>query len=131
VAGCKQVIATVVHWIDTSCYYMPPVGEPGNVGMNNVFGPDSMTFDGSLIKNTRISERFNVQFRAEFFNMFNRANFRNPGQPAAPVFTQTPTLTASCATTPSTCSIVNGTAGSINLTNTTSRQIQFGLKVLF
>jgi hypothetical protein len=131
IPGCNQVLGTVQHWIDTSCYVQPPIGEPGNVAMNSIFGPNSMTFDGSLVKNTRISERYNVQFRAEFFNLFNRPNFRNPGQPAVPVFTQAPTLTPACATTPSACSIVNGTAGQINLTNTTSRQVQFGLKILF
>jgi Carboxypeptidase regulatory-like domain len=131
IAGCKQILGTVANWADASCYYMPPIGEPGNVGMNNVIGPDSMTFDGSVTKNTRVSERLNVQFRAEFFNLFNRPNFRNPGQPGIRPFQQAATLTASCATTPSTCSAPQGNFGALTLTNTTSRQIQFGLKVLF
>jgi hypothetical protein len=56
-----------------------------------------------------------VQFRAEFFNLFNRANF---GSPNAVVF-------ASASTTPA------PTAGVITSTSTSSRQIQFGLKLLW
>jgi len=131
IADCNQILGTVAHWSNPACYYMPPIGEPGNVGRYSVFGPDSMTFDGSVVKNTQVSERFNVQFRAEFFNLFNRANFRNSGQNAVPIFAQASPLGASCATTPSTCSTTLATAGQMTLTNTTSRQIQFGLKVLF
>jgi hypothetical protein len=131
IADCNQILGTVAHWSNPACYYMAPIGEPGNVGRYSVFGPDSITFDGSVVKNTQVSERLNVQFRAEFFNLFNRANFRNSGQNAVPIFAQASPLGASCATTPSTCSTTLATAGQMTLTNTTSRQIQFGLKVLF
>jgi Carboxypeptidase regulatory-like domain/TonB dependent receptor-like, beta-barrel len=53
----------------------------GNAGRNSVIGPGSFDFDFSLFKNVpihRISESFNVQFRAEFFNVFNHANFLLP-----------------------------------------------------
>jgi hypothetical protein len=62
-----------------------------------------------------LTERVSLQFRAEFFNILNRSNF---GTPNAVVFT-------SASPTPA------PTAGVITSTATSSRQIQFGLKLLF
>jgi len=67
----------------------------------------------SLMKDTRLKERLNLQFRAEFFNVLNHPNFNTPN---AVVFTP---------------SGVSPTAGVITSTATTSRQIQFGLKLLW
>ena len=53
----------------------------GNAGRNSLIGPGLATWDFSLFKNNyikRISENFNVQFRAEFFNIFNHTQFLNP-----------------------------------------------------
>ena len=53
----------------------------GNLGRNTVIGPGLVNVDFSVVKNTKvpkISENFNVQFRTEFFNVFNRANFAPP-----------------------------------------------------
>ena len=51
----------------------------GNVGRTtNVFSPGIINFDTSLFKNMIFHERFTLQFRAEFFNLFNRANFGPP-----------------------------------------------------
>jgi hypothetical protein len=53
----------------------------GNLGRNTVVGPGLVNVDYSMIKDTKIpkiSENFTVQFRAEFFNIFNRANFAPP-----------------------------------------------------
>jgi hypothetical protein len=53
----------------------------GNLGRNNIIGPGLSKLDFSVFKNnhiTRISETFNAQFRAEIFNIFNRANFASP-----------------------------------------------------
>ena len=77
------------------------------------YGPGLADLDFSVLKTTRLSERINLQFRAEFFNILNRANF---GSPNAVVF-------SSASTTPA------PTAGVITSTATTSRQIQFGLKL--
>ncbi|HEV2202496.1 MAG TPA: carboxypeptidase regulatory-like domain-containing protein [Bryobacteraceae bacterium] len=91
----------------------------GNLGRNTVIGPGISNLDFSLFKNNairRISENFNVQFRAEVFNIFNRANFASPTDNRA-VFDQ------SGAPIPS--------AGLITSTQTTSRQIQFALKVIW
>ena len=53
----------------------------GNLGRNTIIGPGLVNFDFSLVKNSkisRISENFAIQFRAEFFNVFNHTNFAPP-----------------------------------------------------
>jgi hypothetical protein len=92
----------------------------GNLGRNSIIGPGLSKLDFSVFKNNyirRISESFNAQFRAEIFNIFNRANFGSPTDNLA-VFDQ------------------NGvpqtqTAGLLDSTQTTSRQIQFALKLIW
>jgi hypothetical protein len=85
----------------------------GNLGRNTVIGPKLLNVDMALLKDTRISEAVRMQFRAEVFNILNHANF---ALPAASIFT---------------ASGRNATAGQITSTTTTSRQIQFGLKLIF
>lgn len=103
------------QYFNPNAFILPPTGTYGNVGRDNLYGPGLATTDLSLAKNTSISEKLRLQFRAEFFNVFNRANF---GSPNAVVF-------GSASATPS------PTAGVITSTSTTSRQIQFGLKLLW
>jgi hypothetical protein len=55
----------------------------GNMGGGSVLGPGQFNFDASLTKNIRITERQAVQFRSEFFNLFNHPQFANPGLSAA------------------------------------------------
>jgi len=91
----------------------------GNGGRNSLRGPGLLNLDFSVFKNNyihRISEDFNVQFRAEMFNILNRANFLSPTANSA-IFNQNGAAV--------------GGAGLINGTSTTSRQIQFGLKVIW
>lgn len=54
------------------------VCSPGNMGRNSVIGPNFIDTDLSVIKNTKITERFNFQFRADAFDVFNHPNFGNP-----------------------------------------------------
>jgi hypothetical protein len=103
------------QYFTPNAFVLPPTGTYGNVGRDVLYGPGLATTDLSLAKNTSISEKLRFQFRAEFFNIFNCANF---GSPNAVVF-------ASASATPS------PTAGVITSTSTTSRQIQFGLKLLW
>jgi len=72
-----------------------------------------------VLKDTSIAERFRFQFRAEIFNLLNRANF-NPRN-----------LIVFTPATPANTSGVSGTAGAITSTSTTARQFQFGLKLLW
>ncbi|HSA93996.1 MAG TPA: TonB-dependent receptor [Terriglobales bacterium] len=61
----------------------PCLGCVGNLGRNTFVGPDFFGVDMSVFKNIRISERVGLQFRAETFNLFNRANFQLPGASGA------------------------------------------------
>jgi hypothetical protein len=55
-----------------------PVGTDGNLGRNVFRGPAFKQVDFSIFKNAKVTERLNVQFRAEAFNLFNRVNLFNP-----------------------------------------------------
>jgi hypothetical protein len=91
----------------------------GNLGRNAVIGPGLSKLDLSVFKNNpvkRISETFNAQFRAEIFNILNRANFSSPTDNLA-VFDQNGQSIPS--------------AGLLTSTQTTSRQIQFALKLIW
>ena len=103
------------QYFNPNAFVLPAAGTYGNVGRNVLTGPGLAQLDFSVLKTTALTEKVRMEFRAEFFNMFNRANF---GSPNAVVF-------SSASSTPST------TAGVITSTSTTSRQIQFGLKLLF
>ena len=81
--------------------------------------PGLATWDFSVLKDTAISERLQLQFRAEIFNLLNRANFNTPNLMA---FTPPP------ASNPTGLS---GTAGASSSTATTARQMQFGLKLVW
>jgi hypothetical protein len=93
----------------------------GNAGRNILVGPGLTSLDFSVFKNThvpRITEAFNVQFRAEIFNILNHANFAPPTTPDnTDIFDGTGTPT--------------GVAGLLSRTTTTAREIQFALKVIW
>jgi hypothetical protein len=93
----------------------------GNAGRNTIIGPGVTSLDFSLFKNNyikSISERFNLQFRAEIFNILNHPNFAPPTQGVnTDIFDGTGTL--------------NPTAGLLTRTTTTAREIQFAIKVIF
>jgi hypothetical protein len=101
------------QWFNPNAFVLPAPGTFGNLGRGTLTGPGLAGVDLSLVKNTAISEKANLQFRAEVFNVLNRANF---GTPNAIVFAN---------------GVVSPSAGLITATATTSRQIQFGLKLIF
>jgi len=69
----------IQRFFDTSLFVRNAIGTYGNSGRGILLGPRAFTTDLSLIKDTNITERAKVQFRAEFFNLFNNVNFSNPG----------------------------------------------------
>jgi carboxypeptidase family protein len=101
------------QWFDPNAFILPTAGTYGNVGRGTLTGPGLADLDLSMLKNTAISERYSIQFRAEFFNTLNRANFGVPN----------PTVFAN--------GTINASAGVITATATPSRQIQFGVKLIF
>ena len=91
----------------------------GNAGRNELYGPRMVNLDFSIFKNNhiaRISEAFNIQFRAEFFNVLNHTNLQAPVDNNV-LFDNN--------------GVGVGGAGVIDSTVTPSRQIQFGMKVIW
>ena len=68
----------VAQFFDTSRFVQNAPGTYGNSGRNIIRGPRFFNTDVGLLKNNRITERYNLQFRAEFFNIFNNVNFNLP-----------------------------------------------------
>jgi hypothetical protein len=98
----------------------------GNTGRNSIPGPGLVNLDFSLFKNNyirRISETFNVQFRAEVFNILNHPNFALPVEPDN---TDVLDSTGALLNPPD-----NGAAGVLKSTTTKSREFQFALKVIW
>jgi hypothetical protein len=77
VTGPITIIGSVERWFDTSAF--TPVAGFGNLGRNALTGPTFNNIDFSIIKNTKLSDLIRLQFRAEFFDLFNHPNFSNPG----------------------------------------------------
>ena len=144
-SGCQSLVnpRNVQNYIKLNCFTLPaaptplasvctpfqPGGGPpstgtcsnllGNAGRNEVYGPGLVSFDFSLVKNNyvrRISETFNIQFRAETFNLFNHANFNAPIDNSS-LYDQTGAP-------------ISG-AGLIDSTSTSAREVQFALKVIW
>jgi len=150
VPGCNPINSrNVQHYLNVACFSMVPqtatntpycdtvraaaMGTPGfcpnirgDVARNSIIGPGLINIDFSVVKNNyirKISEAFNVQFRAEAFNVFNRANFAPPslnanqggGAMEAIFSTGTP----------------NPQFGQLTATQTPNRQIQLALKLIW
>ncbi len=98
---------TPERWFNTAAFAIPPFGSFGNAGRNILGGPSYRNVNFSLVKNTAITEEVTVQFRAEFFNLFNHPNFGLPDN-----FVGSPSF---------------GRLYSAD----SPRRIQFGLKLLF
>jgi hypothetical protein len=66
------------EWFDTAAFTTPPYGHFGNAGRDILDGPGFETVNFSMVKNTAVNERLNLQFRTEFFNLLNHTNFNLP-----------------------------------------------------
>jgi hypothetical protein len=101
------------EWFNPNAFVLPAAGTYGNLGRGTFVGPGLADLDMSLFKTTAVSEKMSLQFRAEFFNVLNHANFNSPN------------------TTVFSSGAISASAGLITATSTTSRQIQLGLKLIF
>lgn len=112
-------------YINLNCFAVPsPINRLGTSGRNPLTGPGLVNMDTSLFKNFSLShlyESASIQFRAEFFNLLNRANFAPPLDNNV-LFTPDNSAAGASAV---------GGAGVIDATQTPSRQVQFGLKVIW
>ncbi len=99
---------TRTDWVNKAAFAQPAVYTFGNEHRNDLVGPRYDNFDVNLSKNFPIYERLNLQFRSEFFNIFNHAHLSNPDD-----------------------TFTDGTFGKILTSAAPGRQIQFALKLLF
>jgi outer membrane receptor protein involved in Fe transport len=97
---------SISEWYNVSCFVAPPVYTFGNTGRNVLIGPNLVSWDFGGDKDFRLTERFGLQFRSEFFNILNHPNF---GLPSG--------------------SIGSTAAGTITTQISNARQIQFALRL--
>jgi hypothetical protein len=111
----SAIVGKPSQWFNPEAFLAPPPGSGfyGSLSRDSLSGPGLATWDLSMLKDTTLHDRLSLQFRAELFNLLNRANF------------DTPNLVAF------TPSGVSPTAGVITGTSTTSRQVQFAMKLLW
>jgi hypothetical protein len=104
---------------DPNVFVLPAVGTRGTLGRNIIEGPGLWTFDPSVTKNFYLSSDHtrSIQFKTEFFNALNHANFAIPDVGNLTIFNSATSR--------------NPTAGQITRTSTPSRQIQFALRFVF
>jgi hypothetical protein len=103
------------QYFNPNAFLQPLPGTYGNLGRNTLQGPSLYETNLSLAKRFSFRERWNLQFRAEFFNLLNHTNFNTPN----------PVVFAAATGGPS------PTAGVITSTATTSRQVQLGVKLVW
>jgi hypothetical protein len=114
------------QFFNPAAFLAPAAGAVGNLRRDTLTGPGFTDLDLSLAKSTTIHEHLHAQFRAEFFNVLNHTNLMTPNpvvfSSGPQQSTSTATLTQAAALSP-TAGVVTAAA--------TSRQLQFGLKLLF
>jgi len=115
-ASNNPIIGDPNRWFNPSAFAVPQPGFYGNLGRNTLRGDGFQTVDVGLTKNTPITERVSMQFRTEFFNIFNHANFQIPS---------VTTIFLSGATMP------RSDAGQVTSTANPARQIQFSAKLVW
>jgi hypothetical protein len=118
ISGCNPNAGphTVNEWFNTACFAQPAPGQLGNASRTPVTGPDFVNTDFSVIKQFQLPwENMGLNFRAEFFNLFNHAQFATPNSTGS---LGIPDFAASGF-------------GSIAATVNNPRLVQFGLKLTF
>jgi hypothetical protein len=118
ITGPVQTTGNPAQWFANKAVFVKPcvgaVCHPGNLGRDAITGPGFVNTDASLVKDTKLTEKLNLQFRTEVFDVFNHPNFGNP------ILTTT-----------------SGSFGQITSTRFptgdfgSSRQLQFALKLMF
>ncbi len=100
---------TIARWFNPAAFAVPAPFTYGNSARNLLFGPGYFDWDNAVFKNTAITERLNLQCRAEFFNILNHPTFNPPNSDIS----------------------VPSQVGKITSTSNTPRDIQFGLRLSF
>jgi hypothetical protein len=117
---------TISQWFDITAFRRQALGTAGNMERNSFHNPNMTRVDFSVFKDFLITETVKLQFRAEFFNIFNTPTF---GSPNATISSWTNSDKTDRTATPTSA----GNFGSITSTNGqyTPRDIQFALKLIF
>ena len=112
---CNPVLShpTLSAWFNASCFSQPATGELGNANRTPLSGPDFVNTDFSMMKHFAITERMRLDFRSEFFNLFNHAQFGAPGGNLYGA------------------DFSSATFASVNYTVNNPRVVQFALKLAF
>jgi hypothetical protein len=110
----QRISATTIQWFDPTCYEAQAPGFLGNVKRDSLPGPGTLSADISITKNTKITERLNLQFRTECFNCVNHFNAGGVG-----------------AGVLGGINVPGNATGRITSSGTTPRQIQFAVKLDF
>jgi carboxypeptidase family protein len=113
--NCPTQIHTIQNWFNPCAFVKAPLGELGTAARAPVYGPRFVNTDFSVIKDFMIHESVNLQFRAEFFNLFNHPQFFLPGIGNSGM---------QDINTPSSFGVISNTVNN-------PRLIQFGLKLKF
>ena len=111
----SAIVGTPEQWFNPLCFTSAEAGYLGNVAARSLRGPALITSDWGLVKHVELASGRRLEFRAEVFNIFNRANFSTPS--VTTIFNSDRTRVAA--------------AGRITSTVTPSRQAQFGIKYVF
>jgi hypothetical protein len=143
VAGCDPYInkmetspSGIVEplFFNTSCYTLQTAGTLGDLGRNTLVGPRYINLDFALLKNTKITERVQTQFRAEFFNIANRTDFTAPN---SALFSGSCAVGPGCIGPPGAPALSGGGTPTVGVgfsgatLPSSQREIQFGLKLIF
>ncbi len=110
IAGCniRGAQNRRIQFINPSCFVAPPLGQLGNASRVPITGPDFVNTDFSVIKTFPLPREMGLNFRAEFFNLFNHAQFGLPVNDVSAVG-----------------------FGAVNSTVNNPRLVQFALKLMF
>jgi hypothetical protein len=139
VAGVDPYLHTgnKLQWLNPAAFSVPAAGSFGNSMRNGLTGPGLAQTDLTLSKKFRFAETRNVEFRSEFYNILNRANFANPGNlrlaqgiPAGPGSGLQPGQPFSVANAGSNFGVLTSTVSN-QIGLGTNRQIQLSLRVNF
>jgi hypothetical protein len=113
-------VGTPTLYFDPCAFIAQPLGTFGNLGRNTLIGPGITELDFLIAKNFQIREGTELQFRAEGFNILNHPNFQAPSAATRRIFDGS-----------AQGQLVSTAVGALTSTTTSSRQIQFGLKLVF
>jgi hypothetical protein len=116
----QPVLGGAAMYFNPNCFSQEAFGTLGNFAREGLVGPSLVNVDIGILKDTKIRENWNLQFRAEIFNIFNHTNLSFP---ASALFTGTPSASGILGRV--------STAGQITSYSVPSREIQLGLKLIF